>query len=287
MRTKPSILELTGKNVTAWKELKSTYSEASLQKGKFSTIEHHSLASVIQKTTLKGNRASGVSWWSKPQRRDTFPLPPGVWVQTSWQVCCTGRPPGGTLAAVWAEGRCPAAGRALTTEAYPVSQPSANVREPVESCVVAAKCYLVCVSEKPRGEPEHGGAVAHTQVPWWVGGGALRLFKDWDLSLKSDGFCCETSTRALATISPEEARKWWPFVPCELPHHPFPNTGNKLRYASVMMRKMQNCHSLGVWPDCPGGGKPEGPEGRRNRTVNTAAFPPEHGSMATGLGAPF
>lgn len=54
-----------------------------------------------------------------------------------------------------------------------------------------------------------------------------------------------------------------------------------------MMRKMQNCHSLGVWPDCPGGGKPEGPKGRRNRTVNTAAFPPEHGSMATGLGALF
>lgn len=42
-----------------------------------------------------------------------------------------------------------------------------------------------------------------------------------------------------------------------------------------------------VWPDCPGGGKPEGWEGRRTRTVNTAAFPPEHGSSATGLGAPW
>lgn len=42
-----------------------------------------------------------------------------------------------------------------------------------------------------------------------------------------------------------------------------------------------------VLPDCPGGGKPEGPDGRRKRTVNTAAFPPEHGSIATGLGAPW
>lgn len=40
-------------------------------------------------------------------------------------------------------------------------------------------------------------------------------------------------------------------------------------------------------PDCPGGGSPEAPEGRRMRTVNTAALPPEHGSMATGLGAPW
>lgn len=48
-----------------------------------------------------------------------------------------------------------------------------------------------------------GGAAAHTQVPWSAGGRALRFFKDWVLSLKSDGFCCETSTRALATISPE------------------------------------------------------------------------------------
>lgn len=39
-------------------------------------------------------------------------------------------------------------------------------------------------------------------------------------------------------------------------------------------------------PDCPGGGKAEGPEGSRMRTVNTAALPPEHGSIATGLGAP-
>lgn len=41
-----------------------------------------------------------------------------------------------------------------------------------------------------------------------------------------------------------------------------------------------------ILPDCPGGGKPEGPEGRRMRTVKTAAFPPEQGSIATGLGAP-
>lgn len=40
-------------------------------------------------------------------------------------------------------------------------------------------------------------------------------------------------------------------------------------------------------PDCPGGGKSESPEGRRMRTVNTAAFPPEHGSIAMGLGAPW
>lgn len=40
-------------------------------------------------------------------------------------------------------------------------------------------------------------------------------------------------------------------------------------------------------PDCPGGGKAESPEGRCMSTVSTAAFPPEHGSTATGLGAPF
>lgn len=61
-------------------------------------------------------------------------------------------------------------------------------------------------SEGGEKEPVDGGAVAHTQVPWCAGGSALRLFKDCDLSLKSDGFCCETSTRALATISPEEGK---------------------------------------------------------------------------------
>lgn len=79
-----------------------------------------------------------------------------------------------------------------------------------------------------------------TQVPWCAGGRAFRFFKACDFSLKSVGFCWETSISALATMS----------------------------------------------PDWPGGGKPEGPDGRRMRTVNTAAFPPEHGSIATGLGAP-
>ena len=45
--------------------------------------------------------------------------------------------------------------------------------------------------------------------------------------------------------------------------------------------------SMCALPDCPGGGKPDGPDGRRKRTVSTAAFPPEHGSIATGLGAPW
>lgn len=40
-------------------------------------------------------------------------------------------------------------------------------------------------------------------------------------------------------------------------------------------------------PDCPGGGTPDGPRGRHISTVSTAAFPPEQGSMATGLGGPF
>ena len=47
------------------------------------------------------------------------------------------------------------------------------------------------------------------------------------------------------------------------------------------------CYSLySLLPDWPGGGKPEGPDGRHMRTVSTAAFPPEHGSIATGLGGP-
>lgn len=43
---------------------------------------------------------------------------------------------------------------------------------------------------------------SQTQVPWWAGGRVFRFFKAWDLSLKSDGFCCEMSTNALPTISP-------------------------------------------------------------------------------------
>lgn len=96
------------------------------------------------------------------------------------------------------------------------------------------------MSDGVNRDPADKVVATQTQVPWCAGGRAFRFFMAKDLSLKSDGFCCETSISALATMS----------------------------------------------PDCPGGGKPEGPEGRRMRTVNTAAFPPEHGSIATGLGAP-
>lgn len=52
-----------------------------------------------------------------------------------------------------------------------------------------------------------GGFGTQTQVPWWAGGRAFLLFKAWDLSLKSVGFCCETSISALATMIPEERKR--------------------------------------------------------------------------------
>lgn len=46
-----------------------------------------------------------------------------------------------------------------------------------------------------------------TQVPWCAGGRAFRFFKACDFSLKSDGFCCEMSISALATMSPKEGEE--------------------------------------------------------------------------------
>lgn len=178
------------------------------------------MASIIQKSILKGSRASGVRWWSNPRWRDMFPLPSGVRVQTYWQVWCTGRPHGSTMTRGWAAGRWPTPGRALIAEAYP-PQPTfgqcARIGKDLSrsSQMVFCPCLwktssLTWRSEGREEEAVDGGAVAHTQVPWCAGGRALRLFKDWDLSLKSDGFCCETSTRALATISPEEGKEMMP-----------------------------------------------------------------------------
>lgn len=51
------------------------------------------------------------------------------------------------------------------------------------------------------------GRGSQTQVPWCAGGAALRFFSACDLSLKSVGFCWETSIKALATMTPGGMRE--------------------------------------------------------------------------------
>lgn len=58
-----------------------------------------------------------------------------------------------------------------------------------------------------KRDPVDRWIATQTQVPWCAGGRAFRLFKAWDLSLKSVGFCCEMSISALATMSPKEGKR--------------------------------------------------------------------------------
>lgn len=60
------------------------------------------------------------------------------------------------------------------------------------------------MSDGVNRDPADKVVATQTQVPWCAGGRAFRFFMAKDLSLKSDGFCCETSISALATMSPEE-----------------------------------------------------------------------------------